>query len=350
MIYLIKYILKKLGFVDNNHGTQIMNYNQKIIDELNNYNSCTNVHDLPKIYHYWSNKYILPMLKDAGYISIEDFFLKNLKLTNIRTNSKILSFLSIGSGNCDLEVTLCKMLQENGIFNFKFECLEINKIMLDRASTLIKNNNLSDKILLTNVDFNYWVSKKKYDAIIANHSLHHVSNLEHLFTQVKQSMFKESCFIINDMIGRNGHQRWPAALEIVHKYWNYLSSEKKYNHLLKRYENIYENWDCSKEGFEGIRAQDILPLLDKMLECEIFIGFGNVVDIFVDRCFGHNFNPDSEIDRNFIDSLHFEDEKGFAEKRLTPTHMLGVFTLQKILKPYFARGFSPKYFLKIIQK
>jgi GT2 family glycosyltransferase/SAM-dependent methyltransferase len=42
-----KYILKKLGFVDNNHGTQIMNYNQKIIDELNNYNSCTNVHDLP---------------------------------------------------------------------------------------------------------------------------------------------------------------------------------------------------------------------------------------------------------------------------------------------------------------
>src|SRR5688500_964645 len=31
--------------------------------------------------------------------------------------------------------------------------------------------------------------------------------------------------------------------------------------LLKRHEELYENGDCNTEGFVGVRAQDILPLL-----------------------------------------------------------------------------------------
>jgi len=34
-------------------------------------------------------------------------------------------------------------------------------------------------------------------------------------------------------------------------------------------------WDCSKQGFEGIRAQDILPLLVKKFSFRSFLGFGN---------------------------------------------------------------------------
>ncbi len=66
-------------------------------------------------------------------------------------------------------------------------------------------------------------------------------------------------FVTNDMIGRNGHQRWPEALEIVNQYWHELPEAYRYNKLLSRYEPEYMNWDCSTEGFEGIRAQDILP-------------------------------------------------------------------------------------------
>ena len=80
------------------------------------------------------------------------------------------------------------------------------------------------------------------------------------------------------MIGRNGHQLWPEALEIVHEFWRQLPERYRYNRALKRYEELYENWDCSLESFEGIRAQDILPLLLEYFHFQLFVGCGNVID------------------------------------------------------------------------
>ena len=91
----------------------------------------------------------------------------------------------------------------------------------------------------------------------------------------------------DDMIGRNGHMRWPEALVILDGLWKELPNSYKYNHQLKRLEVQFDNWDCSKEAFEGIRSQDILPLLIKKFQFDLFLGFANVVDVFVDRSFGH---------------------------------------------------------------
>ena len=82
-----------------------------------------------------------------------------------------------------------------------------------------------------------------------------------------------------------------------------MPSRYKYNHQLKRFEELYENWDCSKEGFEGIRAQDILPLLLQTFRFEAFVAFGNLPDVFVDRGFGHNLDPTSQEDVDFVDRI-----------------------------------------------
>ena len=176
---------------------------------------------------------------------------------------------------------------------------------------------------------------------MANHSLHHVTNLEHLFNQINNSIHTDGSFVISDMIGRNGHQRWPESMEIVNKYWKELPESYKYNALLNRQEAEYENWDCSKEGFEGIRAQDILPLLMEHFKCEKFIGFGSAIDIFVDRCFGYNFNMKSELDLEFIDRVHAEDEAGLKSGKLTPTHMIAVFAKTMRVSPFYSRGIEP---------
>lgn len=115
--------------------------------------------------------------------------------------------------------------------------------------------------------------------------------------------------------------RWPEALEVFNALWRELPERYKYNHLLKRTEIEYENWDCSKEGFEGIRAQDILPLLIKKFHFELFVGFANVIDIFIDRCFGHNFDPASPWDLAFIDKVHSIDEEHLRKGAIKPTHM-----------------------------
>jgi hypothetical protein len=51
--------------------------------------------------------------------------------------------------------------------------------------------------------------------------------------------------------------------------------------------------------FEGIRSQDILPLLLEYFHFEVFIPYGNVIDPFIDRTFGPNFDSSREWDRDF---------------------------------------------------
>ena len=47
----------------------------------------------------------------------------------------------------------------------------------------------------------------EYDAVIANQSLHHVTNLEGLFDAIRHSLHPTGVFVTSDMIGRNGHDR-----------------------------------------------------------------------------------------------------------------------------------------------
>ena len=120
--------------------------------------------------------------------------------------------------------------------------------------------------------------------------------------------------------------RWPEALTHVESLWAELPDRYKYNHQLRRLERDFVNWDCSQSGFEGIRAQDILPLLMERFNFELFIGFGNIIDVFVDRSFGHNFDPDRPFDRAFIDRAHGLDQNLLESGAVKPTHMIAVMT------------------------
>jgi hypothetical protein len=128
------------------------------------------------------------------------------------------------------------------------------------------------------------------------------------------------------MIGRNGHMRWPEALAVLNDLWRELPNRYKYNHQLKRLETEFDNWDCSKEAFEGIRSQDILPLLIQKFQFDLFLGFANIVDVFVDRSFGHNFDTGREWDLKFIDKVHEIDESNIESGNIKPTHMTAAMT------------------------
>ena len=54
--------------------------------------------------------------------------------------------ISIGSGNCELEIDLCKSLVDQGHSNFKLHCLEINSHMIERGKQHSKENGANDYI------------------------------------------------------------------------------------------------------------------------------------------------------------------------------------------------------------
>ena len=150
----------------------------------------------------------------------------------------------------------------------------------------------------------------------------------------------------DDMIGRNGHQRWPEALKFVNQLWSELPEKYKYNRKLNRLEKEYENFDCSTEGFEGIRAQDILPLLVERFRFDLFIGFGNIIDIFIDRCFGPNFDPENEWDRDFIDRVQALDAAEIESGRIKPTHIMAAMTKRPTGPTKMYKHLSPQFCIR----
>lgn len=325
----------------NLHSTR--SYQEALTQEKRTLEQCLNIHDLPEIYHYWSNRHIRPKLLPFGFGSPNEMFATYLEKRCREQNGRSSRFVSLGAGNCDLEMELAQKLRALGHENFVIECLELNPAMLARGRAAAQQADLAGHLEFTECDLNSGIPAGACDAFIANQSLHHVVNLEGLFEQVKRSLSAAGTFIISDMIGRNGHRRWPEALSIVHEYWRRLPPSYRFNLPLNRYEEIMEDRDCSTVGFEGIRAQDILPLLLREFHFRFFLAYGNVIDPFVDRAYGHHFDANAEWDRAFIDEVHRRDEAAISSGALTPTHILAVVSNDSSQPCVFPGNLSPEF-------
>ena len=284
------------------------------------------VHDLPPIFHYWSNRWLRPQLEAFGFSNPDQFFAKYLEAAHAQATARgrRARFASIGSGNCDTEVRVAALLVGRGLRDFVIDCVDINADMLARGRALAAQAGVAGHIAAAQGDFNDWRPQHAYDAVLANQSLHHVVNLEGLFAAIENALTPDGRFITSDMIGRNGHMRWPEAMRIVHEYWRELPDRYRWNVQLRRHEALHEYWDCSNAGFEGIRAQDILALSIRRFDFEFFFAYGNLIDPFIDRGFGPNFDANSEWDRSFIDRVHARDEAEILAGNITPTHMMAV--------------------------
>jgi SAM-dependent methyltransferase len=239
-------------------------------------------------------------------------------------------------------VRLAHALLANGQSDFVIECIDTNAQMLERGRALAREQNVAQHVSCVRADINAWEPRVKYDAVVANQSLHHVMNLEALFDAVASALTDSGRFVVSDMIGRNGHQRWPEALAIVQEFWQELPKQYRYDHLLQRNAKTFVDRDCSAYSYEGIRSQDILPLLIARFRFDLFIGFANVIDPFIDRAFGPNFDPARDWDRAFIDRVHARDQAELLAGNLTPTHMFAVLTTGAEGQDVHLKGLAPR--------
>jgi SAM-dependent methyltransferase len=319
-----------------------LSYRGRMLSEVLRFNDTTEVNDLPEIAHYWSNTYLRPLLEEHGCSNPEAFFARYLAEGMQRSGDAEPVFLSVGAGNCDTEIRVAQLMRQAGIARFTIECMDVNAEMLERGRVAAEAEGVGAHLAFTRGDFNRWQPRRKYAAVMANQSLHHVVRLEHLFDAIRESLQPGAYFVVCDMIGRNGHQRWPEALEAVHAFWRELPREYTWNRQLSRFEQPFANWDSSREGFEGIRAQDILPLLLERFHFHLFIGVANCIDVFIDRAFGHHFDASREWDRDFIDRVHAHDEAGFRAGTLTPTRLFAVMATDAAPVRRLARGLTPE--------
>src|SRR5271169_1126802 len=107
-------------------------YAQSLAAERRIYENCLDVHDLPPIFHYWSHRHLREKLLPLGFSSVTDVFKAFLERQCRREPNRPKRFVSLGSGNCDLELELARHLAEARCGEFVIECLELNPSMLER--------------------------------------------------------------------------------------------------------------------------------------------------------------------------------------------------------------------------
>jgi SAM-dependent methyltransferase len=318
-------------------------------NQADQFREVANPHDLPDIFHYWSNKYVRPRLNTVcGADNMPEFF-ANVFFAGAKacaTDSP--RFISIGTGDCSVEIAVARRLKEMGLSTFLIECLESSSDSANRVAAQARAESADDSVIPIVANLNSWQPKPhRYCAAMTHHALHHMVELEKLLESIRIGLAPGGLFATNDTIGRDGHMRWPEALVWIESIWAFLADRYKYNQQLKRLERNFVNWDCSSDGFDGMRTQDVLPLLVEQFHFRSFLTWGGLTDVFVDRAFGHNFDAASEQDRALIDFIQMLNDRLIDMGVVKPTTMIAVMSMEPC-EPQIWRHWTPRFSIRMV--
>lgn len=281
------------------------------------------IHALPDSCHYWSMTHLGPHVEAVfGRNNLIEVFAAELIASIKRTGNS--DILSIGAGDGQVDMLVAREMLNQGCEQFRFECRELSPFLIERGREAAAAQDLTSHIVFEETDINVWQATRQYGGAFAHHSLHHIVELEHIFDQVRDHLAPGGAFVTSDMIGRNGHMRWPEVRAPLERIWSTCPPHYRFNHQLQRQVDPFEDWDCSTEGFEGVRAQDILPLLVERFHFSHLCVWGGVLDTFINRGFGHNLRPDNPQDTAFIDTLWESDCAMMRAGAIAPTHIAAV--------------------------
>jgi len=230
-------------------------YQRKLEQQKQQYQSGDEIHDLPEVFHYWSNKYLLPKFVSVFECSNMHEFYANPFSELCENADRKVRLVSIGSGSSDLEIAISKILISRGFTNFSMTCLDVSENLIEESRKKISEHGLGLYVSSNYFDINLQTIDYEVSGFMANHSLHHVVELEKLFEMIDRCLVPNGRFMSNDMIGRNGHMRWPETLAFIEAIWSVIPDRKKYNHQLRQQHHGFDiGLAAEEDGGVGIAA------------------------------------------------------------------------------------------------
>src|SRR5580658_10578847 len=90
-------------------------YRARMRQEIEAYRQVENVHNLPEIFHLWSNQYVRTKMEAVFEVSsFNDFYTKYTLRYAEENPGELVEIASLGAGNGDMEVSLGKVLRDKG--------------------------------------------------------------------------------------------------------------------------------------------------------------------------------------------------------------------------------------------
>ena len=140
---------------------------------------------LPPIFHFWSARFLHPVLQDHGIGSPESFYLQ--KILGAEADGPILRVVSYGAGSCALELDIAEALRDRGVA-FEMACVDFNEAQLQRASAAAASRGLLPAVRFLAADCNAIADPPPADVIVVNQFFHHVEDLESFTAALRRSL------------------------------------------------------------------------------------------------------------------------------------------------------------------
>lgn len=225
--------------------------------------------------------------------------------------------LELGGGQGRQAQSFCNMLNID-----KFDVMDISDFAVDAGNKKSKEENLNLEYIYADLNHDD-LPENTYDLIIASGSLHHIENLEHLFSQVNQSLTCDGIFFANDYMGPS-HMQWTdlqlglmdAILEMLpDRYRRCLHRDNEPTKNISRVPlAAFQRSDPS----EGVRSADIFNVIEDHLELIEVVPFGQTILYELLRGRIHNFDDSDEKDKAILGLLCLF-EKTLIDHKIIPS-------------------------------
>ena len=118
--------------------------------------------------------------------------------------------LSVGCGYGGIELEIARKLQTP----FELVAVDLNPRIYIEAERRAKSEGLN--IHFKSLDVNFIdIQPEVFDIIYAHASLHHVLNLEHLFSKIYRGLTENGRFVVRDIIGKTQVLFWKENVEFT---------------------------------------------------------------------------------------------------------------------------------------
>ena len=221
--------------------------------------------------------------------------------------------LSLASGYCGHELELAERLGTN----YEITCTDVNPGIFARAKEVAKENALH--LRFETVDLNFIkIAPETYDMIMAYASLHHVINLEHLMDQISGGLKQHGFFHLVEVIGQNRKHMWDENEVFVNSLLRLLPESLV--------QTIVVQPSSEQDGMEGIRQEEILPLLRQRFETLYEYLHGAFMRfICTHDDLGSALDPQDPFARRYLDFLIDVDVSAVKQGILRPLEIWGTY-------------------------
>jgi SAM-dependent methyltransferase len=257
--------------------------------------------------YYWTD--IVGEMAKSGYYDLAGFLSRSAGGLG-----RPVRILSLASGYCGHEIELARKLN----CPYEVTCTDINVGIFEKAKELVKQEGL--RITFAPADLNFIdIAPSSHDLIFAHASLHHVINLERLFEQIRHGLAPGGILCITEVVGKNRTLIWEENERFANALLELLPRNLTQGARLA----IEEEPD----GMEGVRQEDILPLLHANFHPKVEIRHGAFMRFICTHAdIGRALDPSVGEAKRYLDFLIECDRAAVRHGVLRPLELWGVYS------------------------